>query len=144
MSANFRRLLLRVNAVFLIVAAVGAWVSADFPASFSGTGPFGPLIAHQPALGIGFVEAHGLAIILGVLLWRAPSAPSWHITGAAIHLLLGACNIIFWQLFIATNTLPMGWITTVMHTLLFVLQSFAAWSAARDAARDVSALNRTQ
>ncbi len=108
MSANSRRLLLRANAVFLIVAAVGAWVTADFPASFSGSGPIGPLIAHQPALGIGFIEAHGLAIILGVLLWRAVSTTSWHLTGAAIHLLLGTCNVIFWQLFIATDTLPMG------------------------------------
>jgi hypothetical protein len=137
MSANFRRLLLRADGVFLIVAAVGAWVSADFPASFSGSGPFGPLIAHQPALGIGFVEAHGLAIILGVLLWRAPSATSWHLTGAAIHLLLGTCNIIFWQLFIATDTLPMGWITTVIHGLLVVLQLFAAWSATRAAASNI-------
>jgi hypothetical protein len=137
MSASFRRLLLRANAVFLIVAAVGAWVTADFPASFSGSGPIGPLIAHQPALGIGFIEAHGLAIILGVLLWRAASTTSWHLTGAAIHLLLGTCNVIFWQLFIATDTLPMGWVTTVMHALLFVLQSLAAWSAARDAAGNV-------
>lgn len=134
MSTNSRRVLLRANAVFLIVAAVGAWVTADFPASFSGSGPFGPLIAHQPALGIGFIEAHGLAIILGVLLWRAASTTSWHLTSAAIHLLLGTCNVIFWQLFIATDTLPMGWITTGMHGLLFVLQSFAAWSAAREPA----------
>jgi hypothetical protein len=135
MSANFRRLLLRADAVFLIGAAVGAWVTADFPASFSGSGPFGPLIAHQPALGIGFIEAHGLAIILGVLLWRAVSTTSWHVTGAAIHLLLGTCNVIFWQLFIATDTLPMGWVTTIMHGLFFVLQSVAAKSAARESAR---------
>jgi hypothetical protein len=137
MSASFRRLLLRANAVFLIVAAVGAWVTADFPASFSGSGPIGPLIAHQPALGIGFIEAHGLAIILGVLLWRAVSTTSWHLTGAVIHLLLGTCNVIFWQLFIATETLPMGWVTTVLHGQLLVLQSFAAWSAAREAADNI-------
>jgi hypothetical protein len=132
MSARFRRLLLRANGVFLIITAVGAWVTADFPASFLGSGPLASLIAHQPALGIGFIEAHGLAIILGVLLWRAVSAPSWHLTGAAIHLLLGTCNVIFWQLFIVTNTLPMGWITTAIHGLLFVLQSVAAWCAAHD------------
>jgi hypothetical protein len=136
MSVSLRRLLLRANAVFLIAAAVGAWVTADFPASFSGSGPLGPLIAHQPALGIGFVEAHGLAIILGVLLWRAASTTSWHLTAVAIHLLLGTCNVIFWQLFVATNTLPMGWITTVIHGLLVVLHSFAAWSAVRDVARN--------
>jgi hypothetical protein len=137
MSESARRVLLRVNAVFLFVAALGAWVTADFPASFSGSGPLGPLIAHQPALGLGFIEAHGLAIILGVLLWRAASTISWHLTAAAIHLLLGSCNVIFWQFFIATDTLLMGWVTTVMHGLLFVLQSFAAWFAARDAAGSV-------
>lgn len=134
MSASFRRWLLRGNAAFLIVAAVGAWVTADFPASFSGSGPFGPLVAHQPALGIGFVEAHGLAIILGVLLWRAASTVSWHLTSVAIHLLLGVCNVVFWQLFIATNTLTMGWVTTGLHGVLVVLQSIAAWSAAQDGA----------
>jgi hypothetical protein len=128
---RFRRLLLRADAVFLIAAASMAMVSADIPASFAGSGPFGPLIAHQPALGIGFIEAHGLAIILGVLLWRGGNTctTSWHITGAAIHLLLGACNVVFWQLFVATDSLPMGWITTVMHGLLFGLQSLAAWIA---------------
>jgi len=133
MSANLRRLILRADGVFLAVAAVGAWVQADFPASFASSGPLGPLIAHEPALGIGFVEAHGLALILGVLLWRAPTETSWHITGAAIHLLLGASNIVFWQLFVAADLLPMGWITTLLHGLFFALQGVAAFAAARSA-----------
>lgn len=132
MPPHIRRLLLRADAVFLIVAATGAWITADFPASFRGAGPFGPLIAHERALGIGFVEAHGLAIILGVLLWRAPSDRSWHLTGAVIHLFLGVCNVIFWRLFVATDSLAMGWVTTAMHGLFFLLQSFAAWSVPRD------------
>jgi hypothetical protein len=69
-----------------------------------------------------------------VLVWRAASTVSWHLTGAAIHLLLGTCNIVFWDLFVATDTLPMGWITTAMHWLLFVLQSLAAGFASRSAA----------
>ena len=131
MPLNFRRWVLRADSVFLIAAASVALVTADLPASFSGSGPFGPLIAHERALGIGFVEAHGLAIILGVLLWRGGGAcsASWHVTGAAIHLLLGACNIVFWRLFIVTDSLPMGWITTGMHGVLLALQSIAAWSA---------------
>lgn len=131
MSANFRRLVLRVNAVFLIVAGFSAWLNFDFPASFSGSGPLGPLIAHEPSLGIGFVEAHGLALILGVLLWRAPSEKSWHFTAVAIHLLLGVSNIAFWQIFVATNTLPMGWVSTVIHGLLVLLHAFAALTAPR-------------
>ena len=135
MSVNFRRLLLRTNAAFLILAALGGWLQMDFPASFANSGPLAPLIAHEPALGIGFVEAHGLALILAVLLWRAPPERSWHLTAAAIHLLLGASNIVFWQLFVATNTVPMGWVTTVAHGLLFVLQSTAALAAGRAEAR---------
>jgi hypothetical protein len=131
MSAKLRRLLLRFNAVFLLVAALGAWLTFDFPGSFAGSGPLGPLIAHEPSLGIGFVEAHGLALILAVLLWRAPAERSWHVTAAAIHLLLGVCNIVFWNMFVATNTLPMGWVTTVIHGVLVLLQAFAASSAAR-------------
>jgi hypothetical protein len=135
MSERFRRLLLRTNAVFLILAALGAWLQMDFPASFAKSGPLAPLIGHEPALGIGFVEAHGLALILGVLLWRAAPERSWHLTAAAIHLLLGASNIVFWQFFVATNAVPMGWVTTVAHGLLFVLQSIAALTVARAESR---------
>jgi hypothetical protein len=131
MSANLRRLLLRFNAVFLIVAALGAWLTFDFPGSFSGSGPLGPLIAHEPSLAIGFVEAHGMALILGVLLWRAPAEKSWHFTAGSIHLLLGGCNIVFWNMFVATNTLPMGWVTTALHGLLVLLHAFAASAAPR-------------
>lgn len=131
MTINVRRLLLRADAVFLIAAASAALITADLPASISGTGPFGPLIAHERSLGIGFVEAHGLAIILGVLLWCGgrECARSSHVTGAVIHLLLGGCNIAFWRLFVVTDSLPMGWITTLLHGVFLVLQSLAAWSA---------------
>ena len=129
MSVQFRRLLLRFNAVFLIVASLGAWLNMDFPGSFGGSGPLGPLIAHEPSLGIGFVEAHGLALILGVLLWRAPTDSAWHSTGAAIHLLLGASNVVFWQIFVTTNTLPIGWVSTSLHGTLFALHVIAALAA---------------
>jgi hypothetical protein len=129
MSANARRILLRANGVFLILAALGAWFQMDFPGSFSGTGPLGPLIEHERSLGIGFVEAHGLALIFGVLLWLAPTQRTWHVTGAAIHLLLGGSNLLFWNLFVATHTLTMGYVTTVLHGVFFLLQAVAAISA---------------
>jgi hypothetical protein len=135
MSATFRRLLLRFNAIFLILASLAAWLRFDFPASFAASGPLAPLIAHQPSLAIGFVEAHGLALIMGVLLWRATSARSWHLTAAAIHLLLGASNVLFWQIFVATDTLPMGYGATTVHALLFALQSIAALRAGPDVIR---------
>jgi hypothetical protein len=135
LSVNFRRLLLRANAVFLILAALGAWLKMDFPASFAGSGPLSPLIAHEPSLGIAFVEAHGLALILGILLWRAPTDRAWHLTATAIHLLLGVSNIVFWQLFVATQTLPMGWVSTTLHGLLVALHLSAALVARSGTAR---------
>lgn len=139
MSEKFRRGLLRANAVFLVVAGLGAWLKLDFPASFAGSGPLAPLIAHEPSLGIGFIEAHGLALILGVVLWRAASTASWHLTAAAVHLLLGTCNIVFWQLYVITGTLAEGWVSTVIHGLLVALHAGAAISAARGPAARLAA-----
>jgi hypothetical protein len=127
MLGNARHILLRANGGFLVTAALGGWFQMDFPASISGAGPLGPLIAHERSLGIGFIEAHGLALIIGILLWRAPTQRSWHFTAAAVHLLLGVSNLVFWQLFLATNTLPMGYITTTFHGLFFGLQAFASF-----------------
>jgi hypothetical protein len=131
MFSDPRRLLLRFNGAFLVLAALGGWFQMDFPASFSGTGPLAPLIAHERSLGIGFVEAHGLALILGVLLWFAPPQRSSHLTAVAIHALLGISNIVFWQLFVATGTLAMGWLTTTLHLSLVLLQAIAAATSSR-------------
>jgi hypothetical protein len=32
-----------------------------------------------------------------------------------IHILLGTANLIFWQLFLDVNQLPLGYITTSFH-----------------------------
>ena len=126
MSDSFRQWLLRFNGAFLILAGVSAWITMDFPASFANAGPLAPLIAHETSLGIAFVEAHGLALIFGVLLasWRSETRA--HVTAAAIHLLLGVSNLVFWNLFVATDTIPMGYVTTVVHGVLFVAQACAA------------------
>jgi hypothetical protein len=125
MSETLRRRLLRFNGAFLMLAALGGLVSMDLPAGFARTGPLAPLIDHERSLAIGFVEAHGLALILGVLLWRAPAERSWHLTAASIHLLLGGSNLVFWNLFVATGTLPMGFITTAVHGMLLALHLIA-------------------
>lgn len=133
MSSTYRRQLLRFNAAFLFLASLGGWFSMDFPAGLAASGPLGPLIAHERAIAIGFVEAHGLALILAILLWRAPAERTWHATAAAIHLLLGVSNLVFWNLFVATHTIPMGYVTTALHGLLFALQLSAAWAATSSA-----------
>ncbi len=59
----------------------------DIAGIFFGKGPLATLGAHVPQAGIGFMEAHGLAIIIAVLMWRAATAPTrdWHLAGAAVR-----------------------------------------------------------
>jgi hypothetical protein len=58
---------------------------------------------------------------------------SWHLTAAAVHVLLGAANLVFWQIFIAADMLAVGYITTALHGLFVALQLLAA-TAAKDRA----------
>jgi hypothetical protein len=80
-------------------------------------------------MAVGTTEAHGLALILGVLLWRAAPLRSWHLTALAIHVLLGTSNLVFWQVFVAADFLAAGYITTSLHELFVVLQLFAPTTA---------------
>ena len=125
---SIRRTLLRANAIFLVVASVSS-LCMDVLGIFFGLGPQSRLVASAPYTGIGFVEAHGLALIIGILLWRAQPLRSWHVTAAAVHLLLGTCNLVFWQIFIAADALVVGYLTTSLHWLFVVLQLFAATAA---------------
>jgi hypothetical protein len=120
-----RKTLLRANAVFLLVAAAGG-MSTDLAGAFLGSGPFAKVLAAAPDTAIGFVEAHGLALIIGCLLWQAEPVRKWHLTAAAVHALLGISNLAFWQLFIAADMLVMGYVTTSLHGLFFALQLAAA------------------
>lgn len=129
MNLVHRRLLLRANAAFLLIASAGGMWS-DLTGAFLARGHVAPVLAHAPHAAIGFVEAHGLAFIIGVLLWRAEPQRSWHLTAAAVHLLLGTANLVFWQIFIAADMLAVGYITTSLHWLFVALQLFAAVTAA--------------
>jgi len=90
-------------------------------------GPQGPLLSATPQAAIGFIEAHGLAAILGALLWRAAPARAWHLTAAAVHALLGGANIAFWRFFAAADMVAVGWATTLMHSLFVLLQLYAVF-----------------
>jgi len=120
-----RKLLFRANAIYLMAAAAGGLWS-DILGVFFARGHVAPVIASAPYAAIGFVEAHGLAFIIGVLLWRAEPLRSWHITAAAVHVLLGTANLVFWQLFVAADMLAVGYITTSLHWLFVALQLSAA------------------
>ena len=56
---------------------------------------------------------------------------SWHLTAAAVHLLLGTANLVFWDIFVAGDALIAGYVTTSLHWLFVGLQLFAATTAPR-------------
>src|SRR5262245_28977031 len=73
-----RTTFLRANAYYLLAASAGSLVM-DVLGSFFLRGPESRLIAAAPFTGAGFLEAHGLALILGIWFWCAPSSRSWHL-----------------------------------------------------------------
>jgi len=121
MSTRTRRRILRANALYLVIAAT-AGLLTDVLGIFFSRGAQSRILGAAPHAGIGFIEAHGLALIIGVLLWRAMPVRGWHFTAAAVHVLLGTANLVFWQIFVAADALPAGYVTTSLHWLFVVLQ----------------------
>jgi len=115
--------ILRGNALWLTIGSVGGLLM-DVLGIFFARGPQSSIVAAAPHAGIGFIEAHGLALIFSVLLWRAAPLRSWHLTAAAVDVLLGTANLVFWQVFIAGDMLAAGYITTSMHWLLRCAPTF--------------------
>lgn len=83
------------------------------------------------------MEAHGLAFLIGVLLLavaRKDVNRFWHAFAAAVHVLLGGANLVFWDSFTAFGVLPMGVAATVAHALFVVLHVEALVRRAQPAA----------
>jgi hypothetical protein len=79
---------------------------------------------------IGGFEAHGLAVILGVLLLRAAKQAdrrSWHALGLSVHLLLGGANLLFWSSFLRLDVLMIGVVTTALHIVFIGTQAACLW-----------------
>jgi hypothetical protein len=121
-----RRLILRANALYLGIASIAAFLLLDLPGIFFGSGPAGQVLSGSPHAAIGFVEAHGLAFILSVLLWQAQPVRYAHLTAAAVMALLGVSNIVFWPLFTLTGMTTAGIVLTSAHLTFALLQLFAA------------------
>ncbi len=114
MTIDGRRKLLRINALFLLAASTAGF-AMDIAGSFFARGVEVAILNDAPGAGIGLIEAHGLAFIIGLHLWWAEPRKAWHLTGFGVHLLLGSANLAFWPFFIISNTLPMGIVTTGLH-----------------------------
>ena len=133
MTRTARQKLLKANALFLLTAG-GLGFITDIVGIVTGAGPQARILAAAPHAGIGFVEAHGLAFIFGVLLWGAAATRQWHVTAAAIHALLGISNVCLWGIFTATDMVGMGIVVTALHGLFVLMQVTAAAEAPTSAA----------
>jgi hypothetical protein len=130
-----RKTILRANALYLLVASVAGF-AADVLGIFYSLGAQSRVMMYAPYAGIGFVEAHGLAFIISILLWRAAPSMVWHLTAAAVHVVLGTANLVFWQIFVAADVLVAGYVTTSLHWLFVVLQLAAAHAARAELTHD--------
>ena len=140
MNTTICSLILRANALYIGVAGFAGMIF-DIRGILYGVGPQGRALANAPYAGIGFVEAHGLAVILAVLLWRAKLERSAHFTAAAVVALLGTANLAFWQVFIAMDALVMGYVTTALHWTFVALNLGAALTVYGDAEATPSAIH---
>jgi hypothetical protein len=134
MKRTQRPTLLLINGIVLGVIATAQFV-LDFVAYWTGFGPTGPTL-HQNPDTLGYAEAHGLAAILALLfiIRRHDGFAGWHLVAAATHLLLAACNLIFWNLFVNAGLVPLGIAATTMHAIFVVLE-LGAWFGPRASAR---------
>jgi hypothetical protein len=126
-----RRLILRFHALYLGLSAVAGLVFMDLAAVRYGSGPEATVISDAPFSAIGFIEAHGLALIISALFWRAPVERAWHVAGVVTAALLGICNLSFWEIFVAADALSVGYLTTGLHLTVATLQLGAALPALR-------------
>jgi hypothetical protein len=120
-----RSKLMRANGAFLALVG-GAQMSFELLSHFGGIGPLGRIFAGSHYT-IGWLEAHGLAFLIGLLLiFVAAADPKrfWHGFAACVHLLLGGANLLFWSSFVYWGLVPMGAIATVFHGLFLVAQLF--------------------
>ena len=125
-SVGIRQRIMIIDGLFLAVVGA-AQVTLEVLAHFLGVGPYASILDRSPYT-IGWVEAHGLAAMIGVLL-VVIGAPDrrrfWHAFALAVHLLLGAANLVFWQSFVDFATVPFGELGTAAHVLFATAQ---AWS----------------
>jgi len=120
---NTRKTLMRANGTFLALVG-GTQVIFELLSYFFGVGPWGRIFAGSHYT-IGFLEAHGLAFLIGVLLIGVAAADKkrfWHIFAACVHLLLGGANLLFWHSFVAWGLVPAGIVATAFHGLFLVAQ----------------------
>jgi hypothetical protein len=123
---------LRCDGIFLALAGSLA-MTMETIGHFGGVGPLAAQFGSPHTIG-GF-EAHGLAVMLGLLLYRAAVLPErrmWHWLGLIIHVFLGSSNLTFWMSFVELNVVPVGVVTTISHAVFVVLHAVCLSSSTKE------------
>src|SRR5262245_64128390 len=129
MTIRTRQKILRAHAIYLGASAMAALLLLDLPQVLLGLGPQSRIVSDRPYVAVGFVEAHGLAFVLSLFLWRATGDRFSHLAGAGAAALLGTANLVFWDIFPAIDSLAMGYVTTSLHWTFAAAQSLAILAA---------------
>ena len=106
---------------------------AETVGHFLGVGPLAATLGSPHTIG-GF-EAHGFAVLIGVLLLRAAALAGrrlWHTVGFITHLFLGAANLLFWPSFAHHDMVAAGFVTTALHATLVVAQGICLWGSRKE------------
>ena len=130
--ASRSRRLLRQDGAFLVVVGLVQVVS-ELLSHYGSKGIHGDTFADS-AYTIGFVEAHGLAAMIGVtLVWSATQADRrfFHKFAIAVHLFLGAANVIFWHSFQEQDFVAAGVVGTLAH-IVFIGRQRACLASLRN------------
>lgn len=122
-DARSRRTL-RIDGRFLVAAGTVQLVS-ELLSHYRSSGLHGDTFADSPYT-IGFIEAHGLAAMLGaLLLWssRQRDRDFFHGFAIVIHAFLTAANIVFWNSFVEFDFIAPGVLATAAHTVFIGCQA---------------------
>jgi hypothetical protein len=127
-----RRIVLRADAAFLTVAGVFGLVS-DLQSYASGSGPLGHTFYQNPTV-IGVVEAHGLAVLTAGTLWFLASHHTGrfgHWVAIVAHTVMGASNIVWFDVFTRVQAETQGIAVTVVHFAFVTVNAHCILSTAR-------------
>jgi hypothetical protein len=122
-AAALSQRVLKLDGAFLLLSGGSAMI-AETVGHFSGSGPMAKMKGSPYT--IGSFEAHGLAVISGVLLSRAAYVPErslWHQVGRAVHLLLAGSNLLYWSSFRKMDMVRAGIVTTLVHAVFVAAHS---------------------
>jgi hypothetical protein len=122
-ESRFGQWALRADGFILGLAGSAAMFS-ELAGHFFAVGPLASTLGSPHTIG-GF-EAHGLAVLIAVLLFRGSRSAErmqWHVVGSGTHLFLGAANILFWISFVEHGVVPVGVVTTILHGVFVVVHA---------------------